>query len=64
MKVTGTRKLPSRMMVGIRLALPVAMVTSTAADHSTRPLTNIGAQLGTLRGRPVLVLAMVCPGLR
>src|SRR6266498_609675 len=38
------------MMVGIRLLLRVAKVTSTVADHSTRPPTKTRAQLGPLRG--------------
>src|SRR4029450_4639953 len=39
-KVTGTRKLPSRMTVGTRLVLAVAKVTTTLATHSTRPTTK------------------------
>jgi hypothetical protein len=37
---TGTSKLPSRMLAGTRLALPVATVT-TVADHSPRPPRNM-----------------------
>jgi hypothetical protein len=38
---TGTSKLPSRMLAGTRLALPVATVTTTVADHSPRPPRNM-----------------------
>src|SRR6266508_889466 len=43
------------MMVKTRLALLVAKVTSTAADHSTSPPTKIRTQLGP----PSVTLAVV-----
>src|SRR6266545_3674085 len=50
------------MMVGTRLLLRVAKVTSTAADHSTRPPTKIRTQLGPSRGVRVSGSAAVVSG--
>jgi len=44
--VTGIRKLPRRMIVGTRLGLPVANVTTTVATHRPRPPSRTRAQGG------------------
>ncbi|NYD75185.1 hypothetical protein [Leifsonia soli] len=37
----GTRKLPSRMSVGIRLVLPVTIVTTIVRIHRARPVSSV-----------------------
>src|SRR5262249_28738821 len=63
MKVTGTRKLPSRTSVGTRVGLPVMNVTTTVSSHSSSPERKIRTQGRRARpARGVLVVATSASG--
>jgi hypothetical protein len=48
-KVTGTRKLPSRTRVGIRLGLPVRKMTTTVTTQSASPTRKMRSHIRCVR---------------
>src|SRR4051812_35653875 len=62
-KVTGTRKLPSRIRVGRRLVFAVSSVTTRHAIHSARPARKTRSQVrrGVVPVRAALRVTLYLP---